>query len=98
MLFPLTITYLNSASVLGYMLKHIGLVSNCITTNFDVVCVLSYSDPYCKVTVTSNNKKTSKQTKMFKKVLNSCIHVWMLRYFLPIITDVVSRMAGSVTV
>lgn len=27
-----------------------------------------YSDPYCKVTITSNNKKTSKQTKMLKKV------------------------------
>ena len=26
------------------------------------------SDPYCKVTVASNNKKTSKQTKMLKKV------------------------------
>ena len=33
-----------------------------------------YSDPYCKVTITStsNNKKVSKQTKMLKKVFTYC--------------------------
>ena len=34
----------------------------------DIMRVYFCSDPYCKVTVASNNKKTSKQTKMLKKV------------------------------